>query len=63
MIEALLPIVGLLPGLYFLYLHYCKTDEEKRRIRHDTFGDEYFETEAGAMAINEEHLHIVLYRE
>ena len=59
----LIPLMTLLPGLYYLWLHLTKGDEYARRKLHTLTGDEYKRTDAGAMAIDDEEWIVYLYRE
>lgn len=61
--EALIALIGLLPGLYFLYLKATKDEKDARRMLHGFNGDEYRQTEAGAMAIDDDNWTVWLYRE
>lgn len=60
--EILIALCALLPGLYYLYLHVTKDKEDAIRMFHDMTGDEYVETDAGAMAIDDEKWIVYLYR-
>jgi hypothetical protein len=50
------------PGLYYLYLHLTKDEEWAKQKLHDFHGDEYRDTEGGAMAIDKDNWVVYLYR-
>jgi hypothetical protein len=58
-----IPLMTLLPGLYYLWLHLTKGYEYARKKLHTLTGDEYARTDAGAMAIDHENWIVYLYRE
>jgi hypothetical protein len=58
----LIPLAAMLPGLYYLYLHLTKDEKWAREKLHGFNGDEYQETENGAMAIDDENWIVYLYR-
>lgn len=58
----LIPLCALLPGLYYLYLHVTKDYEWAREKLHGFNGDEYHDTDNGALAIDDENWIVYFYR-
>lgn len=60
--QLLIALCALLPGLYYLYLHATKDEKWAEEQLHGFNGDEYRETDNGAMAIDDENWIVYLYR-
>jgi len=59
----LIPLAGWIPGVYFLWLNATKGAEYARKKTHQYDNNEYRQTDAGAIAIDDERWIVYLYRE
>lgn len=62
-ITLLIPLITLLPGAYFGWLCLTKDAEYARRKNHEYDNNEYRQTDAGAMAIDNDRWIVYLYRD